>query len=270
MKNLDTIHVFEPEESVMLVGPVFHMPSDEICRHCGREKIMHRATYNREGEDQIEIKYEPFCGDSIEDSARSMVLLATKHQVKVNSTFNDIAVEALSETDANTIVKFYHAECERRSAEYRASPEYAERMEQARVAQEKRTEDLRLALYHAPAHMTILPGKEDEYASYVAMNSKDSYSLGVVTYADRWARIMEARLASDQTIAECAKEASHLADSEGITGFMYGCAVSSLAKFWAHGEELRRWHNLDTQISTEGEKANESGGVLNPALLSLG
>lgn len=50
---------------------------------------------------------------------------------------------------------------------------------------------------------------------------------------------------------------------------MYGCAVSALAKFWVHGEQLRIWHNLDIQIGNEGEKANESGGVLNPALLNI-
>lgn len=51
---------------------------------------------------------------------------------------------------------------------------------------------------------------------------------------------------------------------------MYGCAVSILSQVWIHGEELRRWHNLDSQIGTEGEKANESGGVLNPAVLNIG
>jgi len=33
--------------------------------------------------------------------------------------------------------------------------------------------------------------------------------------------------------------------------------------------ELRQWHNLKTQIKDEGEKANASGGVLNPALLTI-
>jgi hypothetical protein len=51
---------------------------------------------------------------------------------------------------------------------------------------------------------------------------------------------------------------------------MYGCAVSILAKCWQHGDQLRRWHNLKTQIRDEGERANESGGVLNPALLNIG
>ena len=48
----------------------------------------------------------------------------------------------------------------------------------------------------------------------------------------------------------------------------YG-AVSTLSKVWEHGEELRRWSNLDLQIGNEGEKANESGGTLNPALLNV-
>jgi hypothetical protein len=47
-------------------------------------------------------------------------------------------------------------------------------------------------------------------------------------------------------------------------------AVLILSLCWKYGEKLRRWHNLDTQIGNEGEKANKSGGVLNPAMLSVG
>jgi hypothetical protein len=50
---------------------------------------------------------------------------------------------------------------------------------------------------------------------------------------------------------------------------MYGCAVQMLAGCWIHGEELRRWYNLDTQLGTEGEAANSNGGVLNPVLLNI-
>ena len=92
----------------------------------------------------------------------------------------------------------------------------------------------------------------------------------VMTYAERWARMMEARMAKGERIADIADECSHLADEEKISGFMYGAAVSTLARVWKHGEALRMWHNLKTQIGTEGEKANESGGVLNPALLNIG
>lgn len=104
---------------------------------------------------------------------------------------------------------------------------------------------------------------------FVEVNSGDPYSKGVVDYARAWAELMEARIEEGAELEAIADQASHDADTEGITGFMYGCAVSILAQVWHHGEALRRWHNLDTQIGAEGERANESGGVLNPALLNI-
>ena len=77
-------------------------------------------------------------------------------------------------------------------------------------------------------------------------------------------------MSEGQKLEDIAKKASHEADTDGLTGFMYGCAVNVLAGVWKHGEALRKGHNLDTQISNEGEKANESGGVLNPAVLTTG
>lgn len=101
-------------------------------------------------------------------------------------------------------------------------------------------------------------------------NNTDPYGAAVVTYCERWAELMETRLSAGETVAQCAKETSRDADPEGLTGFQYGCAVSVLAACWAHGEELRQWHNLDCQIGNEGEKANaEPGAVLNPALLTV-
>ncbi len=98
----------------------------------------------------------------------------------------------------------------------------------------------------------------------------DPYGACGVRYAERWADLMEERMHDGSTVAEVAKKASHDADTEGITGFTYARAVSILGWAWEHGEELRRWNNLDIQIGDEGEKANESGGTLNPALLSIG
>lgn len=125
--------------------------------------------------------------------------------------------------------------------------------------------------------MKIIKGKEADYAEYVRKNSGDGYSKGVVDFGEAWAKLMEERIPAEATSAQVtrilvdhADADSHAADTDGITGFMYGCAVSALANFWIHGEELRRWHNLKTQIRDEGEKANESGTVLNPALLKIG
>lgn len=117
-------------------------------------------------------------------------------------------------------------------------------------------------------NMKLKSGTEQEYAEYKAKNT-DPYGGRVVSYGEDWANLMEARMAKGETIAQCAEPTCREADTDGITGFMYGCAVSALAHFWEHGEALRLWHNLKTQIGKEGEKANESGGVLNPALLNL-
>lgn len=100
--------------------------------------------------------------------------------------------------------------------------------------------------------------------------NKDSYGKGVITYAERWADLMEAKMSEGSNLEKIAGDASHEADTEGITGFMYGAAVNVLLTAWVHGEQLRKWHNLETQLGYEGEKANEDGGVLNPALLNIG
>lgn len=116
--------------------------------------------------------------------------------------------------------------------------------------------------------MKLIEGTETEYQAYKDKNT-DAYGGRVVSYGEDWANLMESRMAAGDTVEQCAEATSREADTDGITGFMYGCAVSALAHFWQHGEALRRWHNKETQIGTEGDAANESGGVLNPALLTI-
>lgn len=110
---------------------------------------------------------------------------------------------------------------------------------------------------------------KEAWKSWVESND-DPYGSCVIRYAERWANLMEEELVKGEKLVDIAEKTSHKADLEGITGFMYGAAVSMLSKVWEHGETLRQWHNLDTQMGTEGEKANKSGGVLNPALLNIG
>lgn len=55
----------------------------------------------------------------------------------------------------------------------------------------------------------------------------------------------------------------------GITGFMAGCVASLISEVHSRGDEFRKKWNSDNQIGNEGDKANESGGVLNPAVLNV-
>lgn len=97
---------------------------------------------------------------------------------------------------------------------------------------------------------------------------KDAYSLECFNFAERWANEMELQMSQGKKLEDIAQQISYDV-ADGITGFMYGMGVSILSHCWIHGEQLRVWHNLSTQIHDEGEQANKSGGVLNPALMVI-
>lgn len=64
-----------------------------------------------------------------------------------------------------------------------------------------------------------------------------------------------------KVIVDNAKQLSYEADKEGITGFMYGVAVSILSQCWEYGEFLRKWHNK--------EYGYDGNGVVNPAVITV-
>jgi hypothetical protein len=119
----------------------------------------------------------------------------------------------------------------------------------------------------------IVQFKNDEMQQTFAWNVNDCkdnpYVAGILRYAEQWADLMEVRLAENPelTVADIAEKTSHEADTEGITGYMYNCAIRILAGVWEHGEDLRRWHNLDVCPGEKGEQANRDGGVFNSAVL---
>ena len=95
---------------------------------------------------------------------------------------------------------------------------------------------------------------------FVTANN-DPYGSGVVRYAERWANMMEQEMESGKSLIDIADATSNKADTEGITGYMYGCAVSVLSQVWEHGEELRKWHNK--------EYGYEGNGTVNPAIITI-
>lgn len=115
---------------------------------------------------------------------------------------------------------------------------------------------------------------EKEFYDWFATQKNDGSGIGygeiIFHYAWRWALLMEYLMDEGYTFDEMARDASHIADVEGVSGFMYGCAAAVISQCWIYGEEFRRWYNLDNQLVDEGEQANENGGVLNPALLRIG
>lgn len=106
---------------------------------------------------------------------------------------------------------------------------------------------------------------QESWDKWVA-NNTDGYGSAIIRYAEAWANLMEAKIAEGSQLEDIAQETSHEADTEGITGYMYGAAVSVLASSWIYGEQLRLWHNGKYKRFSSGE---DNGGVVNPAILNI-
>lgn len=209
--------------------------------------------------------YEPCPGEHIRNAILGALDLAKAKKDDVQMSFNDTIVVLRPNSDPEAIAKEWNDKCEQARKEYLESNEYKESQRLLKQKEKQKELLLKGALAVSPKRMTIA----DKVAwQEWQKNNTDPYGKATIEYAERWARLMEGRIANGDTVENCAEEARHIADN-GITGFMYGCAVNILFQVWVHGDELRRWHNLDTQISDEGEKANETGTVLNPAILNL-
>lgn len=93
-------------------------------------------------------------------------------------------------------------------------------------------------------------------------NNQDFYGKGVVDFCERWAELMEKQITSGKKLTEVSDATEKEADADGITGFMYGCAIDVLSQTWVYGEDLKAWHN--------GKYMYKGDGVVNPAILTVG
>lgn len=180
---------------------------------------------------------------------------------------NGVGFQASPLSTTDELWYFYRAELKRSYEEYEASAEYKYHEQQAIKAKAEQQARFNAMLQASPQVLTLK--NHEAWQQFVAKNCDDPYGLGVLTFAEYWARFMEGQIAAGYQLGDIATTCSEIADTDGITGYMYGCAVSILSLTWIHGEDLRRWHNKKTQFNGEGDKANEDGGVLNPALLSV-
>ena len=167
-------------------------------------------------------------GQDITDACHEMVALADKHGEAVLMEFNGIKLAAAPGDNPQDTVDAYHAEMQRKSDEWHASPAYAEQQRQATLAAEQRRADLADALAKAPAEPDLDREKWDPWLA----KQSDGYSRAVFTYAHLWARIMEGAAVNNTLDIKEAERLSRLADVEGITGAMYGMAVSVLRQTW--------------------------------------
>ena len=95
--------------------------------------------------------------------------------------------------------------------------------------------------------MKIITGKENDYKKWFDKNS-DPYGRRCFTYAEDLAEMLEkliddSKESPEKVIMENARSTSDKADTDEITGFMYGMSISILCQFWVYGEFLKKWND---------------------------
>jgi len=109
--------------------------------------------------------------------------------------------------------------------------------------------------------MKIKKGLKKEWDKSKARN-RDPYGNAVVIVTEKVGEALDKGLSPEKA------EKKGIKDSD-ITGFQAGCVAQWISRFHPRGEEFRKWWNLRHQIQNEGEEANKSGAVLNPAILNI-
>jgi hypothetical protein len=240
------------------------------------------------------IKITTYCGDNIHkvaEKAKETVLYRNK-VLHIDNTiavfdFNDIKCVVDKDTNLDWLIRDYMNAHIMKWKQVGPlcleayEPEVQAELEKREKANEKKQE-IELAAYRAKENRERklfeekIKGIEMEFSDKKGWddwkaNQKDNsgYGLAIFQYAEFWAKRMQKEFA-DRNIENpdvacmvahadyCANELNFL----GITGFMYGAAVATLAKCWKHGEALRKWHNKEWG-------AENSEGVVNPAMLTI-
>jgi len=220
------------------------------------------------------LKLETRCGDRFETIAERAKSIAIEQHRVVEFNFNDILCIVSDKTDLKYLFRDYHnahlmgwkqvtgikystdikKELSRRKkvakeASDKRQAEYDEKMETAKELFKLKTVGVKIEL-----------SDKEAWKNYREKN-KDPYGKCCVDYAESWAKLMQVEILGGKTVEDCAKETSHQLGFYGITGFMYGCAVSMLSHCWKYGEELHEWHNKGYN--------HQGDGVVNPAILTF-
>ena len=137
--------------------------------------------------------------------------------------------------------------------------------EEKRIKEEVKNRDKeekeRLAFEEKTKGIEVEINDSEAYKDWKSKNT-DGYGAAIFQYAESWAKLMQVEMSNGKKLIECAEPTSFQLGFLGITGFMYGAAVTILSKCWKYGEDLRKWHNK--------EYNHEGDGIVNPAVLTIG
>jgi len=239
-------------------------------------------------------KLDPLCGSDFDSVSKQAKQIATDKNIVVEFDFNGVKCLVDKNTNAEWLYRDYRnswtmdwktvgPDCvEQYPIETQNLLEQLTKIREEKAAKDaeeyRKKEATEKAVFDAKINGVELELKDIESWNKSRETNTDSYGKVTLDYAEGWAKLMQLEINTQinkmkeynrelsprfiqNVINVCAEKTSFEMGFMGISGFMYGCAVSILSQCWVHGEELRKWHNK--------EYGYEGVGVVNPAIMTI-
>lgn len=203
-------------------------------------------------------KLEPTPGSEISSVIQTAIHVARKENETVEFVFNGVSVTVDGESDPLLILRDWgrgmdgclgdkpsvgpHPPTELSPEEIAKDAAIRKEKDRRLIAFQKSIEQnyesKMMRLQDALKSATPIQLKDTDAWRRFLEDNQDGYVRRAMRFADDWARLMQQEIDRGQTIAQCADATARLADDDGITGAMYGFALSILGMCWVHGDEL--------------------------------
>jgi hypothetical protein len=173
---------------------------------------------------------------NIRDAAKAAIELSKANKRSVRFNFNGASVRVDPDPDLTVedVVKSYH-DAPNAFDEYQNSPEgkaatkAAEEERKLRdAAVDQKIKDVKIELSDAAF-----------WKDFIEANKEDDYGSATIRYAERWARLMQAEMASGKKLENVVRSTSDAADNENISGYGLRSATALLCKTWKYGAKLK-------------------------------
>ena len=196
--------------------------------------------------------------------------LSSSDEFEIHSKFNDYNIVIKGNCKTGDVTSFEEVleqkkiQSEQHKKEWeewlltKEGKEYTAKQEKEKKKQEEKEKEFKSLI--DTVSFQFNEGGEEKWNKGLEVNT-DFYGRGIFNYAKVWAYLMEQEMVDEVLTEEIKERCASKADGEGITGFMYGAAVSILRDCWKYGNQLNSLHNK--QYNYEGD------GTVNPAVLTL-
>lgn len=221
---------------------------------------------------------DSFPGNTFDGVSMKAKSIAIEKEVVVEFDFNEVKCLVSNNTDLKLLWRDY---CNAHLMEWKEVGPYCvksyssttkkvldqrtkEQEEKQRLAsiEYKKKDDLQRKQFEEKVKGLEMEFANKEDWDLGVSKNKDPYGTCVYEYAEGWAKLMQREILDGNKLEDVAEKTSHEIGFLGITGYMYGAAVSILSHCWLYGERLRKWHNKVYH--------HEGDGVVNPAILTIG